>query len=196
MLRLVLLRHGEPEKNAIGRCYGKLDIGLSRRGRDQVRLKLKLLKALKADALYISPRKRSLESALIASKKLRLQPRVVPELCEINFGEFEGQTYEEIERLFPAEYKSWMEHPTEITFPGGESFSAMKQRVLAFTSALPDLHRRRAVVMISHGGVNRIILADALGLPDPMLFRIDQAYAGLSIIDYYAQHPVVKLLNA
>lgn len=194
-LRLVLIRHGEPEREAEGRCYGRLDIGLSDAGRKQIQDKLKLIRNFKAVALYASPLKRAMESAAIAGASLGLQPTVAPDLQEINFGCFEGLTYSEIEKLYPEEFRVWMERPAEIKFPQGESFAEVKARVLRFKEFLLETHAGEAVVLVSHGGVNRIILAEALGVRDHMIFRIDQAYAAINIIDYFQGSPIVRLVN-
>lgn len=194
-LRLVLIRHGEPEREAEGRCYGRLDIGLSDAGRKQIQDKLKLVRNFKAVALYASPLKRAMESAAIASASLGLQPTVAPDLQEINFGCFEGLTYSEIEKLYPEEFRVWMERPAEIKFPQGESFAEVKARVLRFKEFLLETHAGEAVVLVSHGGANRIILAEALGVRDHMIFRIDQAYAAINIIDYVQGSPIVRLVN-
>jgi len=124
-----------------------------------------------------------------------MQARAAPELCEIDFGAFEGLTYAEIESRYPQEYKQWMEHPTEITFPDGESFPGMKDRVIGFLASLFHNHGSQTVLTISHSGVNRILLADALGLSDDKIFRIEQTYAAVSIIDYFAQSAMVRLVN-
>lgn len=194
-LRLVLIRHGEPEREAEGRCYGRLDIGLSDAGRKQIQDKLKLIRNFKAVALYASPLKRAMESAAIAGASLGLQPTVAPDLQEINFGCFEGLTYSEIEKLYPEEFRVWMERPAEIKFPQGESFAEVKARVLRFKEFLFETHAGEAVVLVSHGGANRIILAEALGVRDHMIFRIDQAYAAINIIDYVQGSPIVRLVN-
>jgi alpha-ribazole phosphatase len=194
--RLVLLRHGEPSPEAQGRCYGRLEFELSEAGRRQIEEKCKRLTNLRAHALYSSPRKRALESAAIAGEILGLKPQMVEELSELDFGAFEGMPYQEIERLYPEEYRMWMEQPTKMTFPGGESFADLARRVLKFMSALPDRHAKQTVLIVAHAGVNRIILANALGLPSEMIFRIDQEYAGVSGIDYFSQHPVVRFINA
>lgn len=194
-LRLVLIRHGEPECEAEGRCYGRLDIGLSDAGRKQIQDKLKLIRNFKAVALYASPLKRAMESAAIAGVSLKLQPTVAPDLQEINFGCFEGLTYSEIEKLYPEEFRVWMERPAEIKFPQGESFAEVKARVLRFKEFLLQTHAGEAVVLVSHGGANRIILAEALGVRDQMIFRIDQAYAAINIIDYFQGSPIVRLVN-
>ena len=89
-LRLILIRHGEPVRSIRGRCHGKFDVALSETGRQQMRLSMKRLKNLKADALYTSPLRRALDSAAILNGQLRLQLRVSPQLEEIHFGRFEG----------------------------------------------------------------------------------------------------------
>src|SRR5882672_6523231 len=96
-LRLVLMRHGEPAEQAHGRCYGSLDVGLSEAGREQVRSRTDLLRSLAPHVLYTSTCKRAVESADEIRHKLNVQAHAVPDLCEIDFGAFEGLTYAEVE---------------------------------------------------------------------------------------------------
>jgi alpha-ribazole phosphatase len=194
-LRLVLIRHGEPEQEAKGRCYGSLDVGLSESGRKQIQAKFASIRNLRAQALYASPLQRATESAAIIAAELRLEPTLAPELREINFGRFEGLAYEEVEKLYPEEYRTWMERPTEIQFPHGESFAQVKARVLRFKEFLLNAYHSKTVIVVSHGGANRIMLADALAMPDPAIFRIAQSYAAVNIVDYLGGSPVVRLVN-
>ena len=89
-----------------------------------------------------------------------------------------------------------MTRPTEIHFPGGESFAQMQTRVMATTTELFQRHQGESIAIVSHGGVNRIILADALGMPPTHIFRIAQRYAGLNLIVFYEGVPTVELVNA
>jgi alpha-ribazole phosphatase len=66
---------------------------------------------------------------------------------------------------------------------------------LRFRDFLLNAHPGKTVLLVSHGGANRIILAEALAISDAMLFRIDQAYAALNIIDYLPGSPIVRLVN-
>jgi alpha-ribazole phosphatase/probable phosphoglycerate mutase len=50
-------------------------------------------------------------------------------------------------------------------------------------------------MLVSHGGTNRIVLAEALAVPDEMIFRMDQVYAAVNIIDYFLGHSIVRLMN-
>jgi alpha-ribazole phosphatase len=195
LLRLVLMRHGQPDKEAHGRCYGRLDIGLSPEGRRQLCQKVDFLGSLRPDALYASTSKRALESAEHIGERLNLPVEARPELCEIDFGAFEGLTYTEIEDRYPREFKQWMDRPTEIKFPAGESFAEMKVRLSSFVTFLSEFHRGHTLLVVSHAGVNRLILADALGLASNNIFKIDQAFAAVNVIDYFPGYPLVRLIN-
>lgn len=192
---LVLVRHGRPAREAEGRCYGKLDVGLHPEGREQLRATAGALRREPLAAIYASPRVRATESAEILAAGHGLAVRVDPRLAEIDFGAFEGQRYEDIEQRHPELYREWMEHPTRVRFPGGEGFVDMQQRVLAALHELRHRHAGEAMAWVSHGGVARIVVAHVLGLPDEHLFRLGQAYANATAIDWLGDEPVLRWLN-
>jgi alpha-ribazole phosphatase len=194
-LRLILLRHGKPGPEVEGRCYGQLDCDLSAAGREEMIRKSEKLKGARVHALYSSPSKRAQESALIVGRSLGLEPRIAPELREIHFGAFEGRTYNQIRELYPAEFELWMSRPAEMAFPGGESFTQFRERVLPFLETLLKTHPGETVVLCSHAGVNRVVLAHVLGIPGSHIFRIAQEYAALNVVDFLDGSPVVKLVN-
>jgi alpha-ribazole phosphatase len=193
--RIILIRHGEPSAKIHGYCYGKLDVGLSEIGRKQISASAKFVKRLDLSAIYASPRIRASESALIIAKQFETFYSVHESFCEIDFGDFEGLAYSEIEQNFPAEFKIWMETPTEAKFPNGESFTQMQTRVLQGISELKNKHHGEQIAIVSHGGVNRIILAHYLNVANKDIFRLEQTYASVNIIDFYAGFPVVRLMN-
>jgi broad specificity phosphatase PhoE len=185
---MILLRHGEPVET--GRCYGALDVGLSDEGRAQARSVAARIESV--EAVYSSPRLRAVETARLV--KPELEPRIEPALREIDFGRFEGLSYDEAAAREPELYRLWMERPTEVTFPGGESWPMVRDRVRQFAAGMRRHHA--SVLIVAHGGPIRALLAEALGLPDPHIFRIDQSFAGLSIIDWFGETPLVKMVNA
>jgi broad specificity phosphatase PhoE len=124
-----------------------------------------------------------------------LPPIVDERLCEIDFGDFEGRTYEEIERDHPDLFRRWMETPTEIEFPNGESYAGFKTRALLALASILEHHRRDTVAVVSHGGIARAILADCLSIPNAGIFRIDQSYGAISIVDWIDGVPIVRLIN-
>lgn len=193
--RLILMRHGQPEEQVNGRCYGVLDVNLSDRGERQVLRKVNLLRSLAPKIIYTSPAKRASMSARAVAAELTLPIQIADDLQEINFGAFEGFSFDEIQRKYPDEYALWMEEPTKLRFPGGESFEDLSARVQAFLTNLLEMHRLETVLVVSHAGVNRVILAQALDLPARNIFQIDQSYAGVSIIDYFENTLLVRLIN-
>ncbi len=153
------------------------------------------LKAERFDTIYASTRVRTLESARILAASHPCGYQEEPGLREIDFGDFEGLTYDEIAARYPEVYRQWMESPTTVQFPNGESFAAMRARVLRTFEAINQSHAGRTVAIVTHGGVIRIILAWALGVPDANLFRMAQDYAAMNLLTLVEGIPMVKAMN-
>ncbi len=190
-----LIRHGEPCESSRGRCYGKLDMGLSANGREQIQLVANLLRDELIHTVYASPRKRTTESASILVEGRNCKVSMDARLSEIDFGDFEGRSYNEIAAMYPEIYQQWMECPTETQFPNGENFEQMRQRVLQALREILARHRGETIALVSHGGVNRIVLADALGVLPANIFRISQDYAAINLLHFLGDYPSVKHVN-
>ncbi len=124
-----------------------------------------------------------------------LPVEVIPDLREIDFGDFEGLAYDEIAARYPDLYRQWMETPTEVRFPNGEIFSEMRVRVLRAFDAIRRERAGQTAVIVSHAGVNRILIAWALEMPDSCLFRLGQDYAAMNLLTFIGELPSVQLLN-
>jgi alpha-ribazole phosphatase len=191
--RLVLVRHTEPQEDARGRCYGSLDIGLSASGRDHARELASRLACLDYGAVYSSPRTRARETAEPIAAARGLELVTDDGLRELDFGELEGRTYDEIAKSKPDLYRAWMETPTRVSFPGGESFADLKERAVVALDRIRDAHE--ATIVVTHGGVLRAGIAAWLSMPDEAIFRLDQRYGGVTIVDWLEGVPLVRLLN-
>jgi alpha-ribazole phosphatase len=194
--RLVLVRHAEADEAMRGRCYGRLDVGLSSEGRRQARELGAALRDIPFAAVYSSPLARALDTAAAIAACHDLEPMASEGLREIDFGELEGLLYEEIEVQRPELFREWMETPGSVRFPGGEALADLRARVLPAVVAIRERHEGEAVALVAHGGVIRVVLADALGLADAALFRLGQAPGGLSVVDWVDGAPVVAVVNA
>jgi alpha-ribazole phosphatase/probable phosphoglycerate mutase len=191
--RLVLLRHAEPEESAHGRCYGTLDVGLSPQGHAHAEGLAAELSDLPLDAVYSSPRRRALDTAAPIATAHGLTPAADERLRELDFGELEGRTYDEIAVSLPDLYGAWMTAPTTVSFPGGESYADLRERAVA---ACNEIRRRHAsALVVTHGGVVRAVLAECLGMPAESIFRLDQSYGGVSIVEWIDETPLVRLVN-
>lgn len=195
MTRFWLIRHGEPAAEIRRRCYGSLDVGLSETGRTQMAEAAECLKEEPLSVIYTSPRSRAIEGARILAAGHSCLVDVMPDLREIDFGDFEGLAYDEIAARHPHLYRQWMEAPTEVKFPNGESFSEMRARVLRAFESIQREREERTVAIVSHGGVNRIILAWALQMPAGCLFRLAQDYGAINLLTLENGLPSVQLVN-
>ncbi len=195
MTRCWLIRHGEPVAEARGRCYGSMDFGLSQNGRAEMALAAEYLKREPITAVYSSPLSRARESAGIVAMNRPLAVAVASDFRELNFGDFEGLTYEEIAARHPDAYREWMEAPTSVRFPNGDCFDELRVRVLATFQNIVRERSGQTFAIVSHGGVNRVLLAWALQIPDTCLFRLAQDYASVSLLTISDGRPGVSLLN-
>jgi len=192
--RLVLVRHLEPDESVSGRAYGRLDVPLSAASRKKAERLAPALDGLQFAAVYTSPLRRAVETAtpLAARRGLAVLPH--DGLRELDFGGFEGERYDDLETRDPATFRLWMSDPTGVTFPGGESFSDLRLRALSAAEEIRECHPAACVALVAHGGVIRAILAGALEMPARALFRLDQPYGAVSVIDWFDGAPVVRLV--
>jgi alpha-ribazole phosphatase len=188
--RVVLIRHGETTERARGTVYGSLDVPLSRRGVAQARGLAAVLASTPVDAVYSSPRRRAVETARSIG-----EPTILDALGELNFGAFEGRTYDEIARDHPELYSQWMSNPTSVRFPGGESYKDLSTRVTTAIRERRGLHVASTFAVVAHGGVVRALIAEALQMPDTAIFSIGCDFASISVLDWYGNTPVLAVAN-
>ncbi len=194
--RVFLMRHGEVENGGEKRYNGHIDVDITENGVQQMHRLAGLLSGKSISAVYSSDLIRSRKGAEIISKSLGLEYRPLSDLRERSVGAWEGLTAEEIKQRYPAEYAAWRADLLNYRPPGGECLIDVKDRILPIIKRLVALHPDQEIGMLLHGGVNRVILADALGMDMMNLFRIDQAFGALNIIDYHEDGmAVVKLVN-
>jgi alpha-ribazole phosphatase len=193
MSLLVLIRHAEPDESMRGRSYGRLDVPLSPAGRAQAAAIAETLRDARLDAIFASPLRRAIDTAAPLAEGRGLTVLTHDGLRELDFGALEGLTFDDIARERPDLYESWMTDPTETQFPDGESFADLRERALAAAAEIRSEHERAAIV--AHGGVTRAILADALQMPARALFRLDQPYGAISIMEWTNGAALVRGLN-
>ncbi|OGW40536.1 MAG: hypothetical protein A2010_15160 [Nitrospirae bacterium GWD2_57_9] len=194
--RVYLMRHGEVQNGGEKRYNGHIDIDITEKGVEQMHRLARLLTGKPVSALYCSDLTRTVKGAKIIAANLGTEYRAMPELRERSVGAWEGMTAEEIRERYPEEYRAWQSDLLNYRPPRGECLFDVRNRILPVYNGLVDAHHGQEIAMMLHGGVNRVILAEALSLDLRNLFRIDQAFGALNIIDYYDDGmAVVRLLN-
>jgi len=193
--RILLLRHEEPEEDAHGKVYGSLDVGLSELGARRALALGAAFASVELRVIASSPRLRALETARALAEAVGREPRIDERLREIDFGAFEGRAYEEIEREYPEEFRLWMETPTRVRFPGGEDYAAVRARALEALAEVRQAADGGNGAIVAHGGIVRAMLAECLQMPDEAIFRLDVGYGALSVVEWFGDTPLVRLVN-
>jgi len=192
-MTLYLIRHGETEGAEAKRYKGHMDVPLSPRGEEQMeKAALMIKRPLKA--VYTSDLIRAVRSAGIIAGPLT--PVIVPAFRERDFGAWEGMSWDEIKDKYPDAFSSWAKDPVRFSPPRGESTLELKERVMAALDEMLARHNDgESIAVVAHGGVNRVVLCTLLGIPLENIFRVEQDWACLNIIEFWGEMPVVKLLN-
>ena len=194
--RLFLVRHGEVVSRGRKTFLGYTDWDLNDRGKKQVQALARHLKAFPLDRAYTSDLKRAVTSARLLCRDRNLTPIPYPEFREMDMGAWDGKSWAEIKRKYPETPVVNFSDLRKFRFPEGEKWSQFRSRVLRRLKKVLEEEQGKAILLAAHAGVNRIILAQALGLPFRNMFFMDQAHACLNIIEYHRRFAVVKLLNA
>lgn len=195
--RLFLIRHGQVEGFETRRYNGQGNVPLTAFGRQQLETVAKRLAGVPLDAVWSSDLDRSRYGAEQLARPRGLQVIFSESLRELHAGDWEGLAWEELQSLYPTEWQSRLADIVNYRIPGGESFLDAASRVRGVLARLLAAHPGQNVALVAHGGVNRIILLDALGAPLDQVFCLEQDYACINVIDYFADgYRTVRLVNA
>jgi broad specificity phosphatase PhoE len=173
---LLFIRHAET--NFAGRFCGHSDPPVNQRGLRQIEELMEALKTESIDAIYASDLSRSLTTADAIGRVFGLSPIKVPELREIDFGEWEGLTWQEIESRDQAYARRWSQEYPDLAAPGGEPFEAFQSRVLSAVTHLLAMTSQRCVAVVTHAGVMRVVLRSLCGLEEKEAWERTKAYCG------------------
>jgi len=194
--RIYLIRHGQVAGHEEKRYNGHADVLLTPEGEAQFGLLQLRLKKKTLSAVYSSDLHRCLHGAKSIAASHDLEVQTNPQLRELNIGLWEGKSWRELQASYPQEWQARLDDIVNYRVPEGESLDDLAARVRPVIARIVADHRDREVVVVAHGGVNRVILLDAIGAPLHCLFAIEQSFGCLNIIDYYADgNAVVQLLN-
>jgi ribonuclease H / adenosylcobalamin/alpha-ribazole phosphatase len=193
---LLLLRHGQTPYSVDKRFAGRIDIGLTELGASQAAAAAQRLGKLGAiDAIVSSPLSRARQTAAAVAALTQVPVTVENAFEEADFGEWDGLTFAQAQERFPAAMDAWLAS-TEVAPPGGESFAAVRSRVLDGLSRVLTAHAGQTVLVVSHVTPIKICLAEALGAPLSALYRMYLDTGCLCQVDWYPDGPaVVRSLN-
>ena len=174
-LRLDLLRHGETELG--GGLRGSLDDALTEQGWAQMRAAV--VEGGPWDRVVSSPLQRCARFAAELAQRLALPLELEADLQELHFGAWEGQSAAALMETDAQALGLFWADPYAFTPPQGEPVAAFAERVLAAVQRLHRAYAGQRVLLVSHGGVMRLLLAQARGLPREQLLQVEVGHGAL-----------------
>ncbi len=194
MSRFFLVRHAQAEQGS--RLYlGHGATGLDHEGYAQARALRDLLASQQIHAVYSSDLNRARLTAQIIASVHAAEVVLRPELREIDWGQIEGLTFEEITARFPEALEVLTVPSLASRAPGGESLQQLVQRVQRFLAAVERDSPDQTILIVSHGGPLRVLLCHWLGLDPERLWQIRLDLASMSLVETYPQGAIVAFLN-
>ncbi len=191
--RLVLVRHGEAGHEGV-RYVGKTDAPLTQAGRQQAERIEKSIHRQAPSRVFSSPLRRSSETAEILLKNTDLVLERDPDLREIDFGRWEGLTFQEIAAHDPRLVEQWAHGEMDFCFPEGESLVDFWDRVGRVAHRLREMPCE-CVLTVTHGGVIRYLLCHFLGLDARSHLRFEIRPAALTRLHFQDGSAVLTALN-
>jgi broad specificity phosphatase PhoE len=197
-LRLYLLRHGETVDSHRHLFNGHRDVGLTDLGKSQLQDAAKTLTGIPFDALYSSDLSRARYGGERIAEITGLPLVELPEFREMSFGACEGISFPELEERYPdLAYGIMHPYTGKVVFPEGESDRDFFARISKATDELVKKHPKGRVILVSHAGVGRAVLAKYLELTTSSMWAIHQDFAALHVLDIFPDGTyVIRALNA
>jgi broad specificity phosphatase PhoE len=192
---IYLVRHGSVVGAETRRFIGHLDVLLSRTGEVEAAALGRRLAGTKFVAAYCSDLARAQRTAEILVKPHGLEVVPLPALREFSMGRWEGLTAAEIRALDPAAFEAWMADVGRFQFPGGESLADVSARAWPAFEDIGARHPGSRILVVAHGGPNRIVLCRALEIRPERILALGQDYAALSVLERYPSGWTLRLLN-
>lgn len=175
--RIYLVRHGQIELKNEKACIGQLDLSLSPEGVKQAQTLQEQFKPISLDGAYTSPLCRCVATMEILLGKRQIPRFQIDAFKEINMGEWDGKSFAEIKERYPESYEQRGRELDVFAPPAGESFVALQQRVLPVFAEMVKENDAKSIVILTHAGVIRVILANLFGLTIKEVFKWKIPYA-------------------
>ena len=183
--RFIMIRHGFSVANNEHRFAGNSDIPLTDLGRAQAEQCAEALKNERIDSIYASDLSRAFDTAVPVARALGLEITATKSLREIFAGEWEGKTFDQIDREYHDEFAVWKQDIGRARCTGGESPQELSARVLSALAEIAEKHEGKTVCIATHATPIRAVCTAAAGLDACDMAKIPwTANASISLFEY------------
>jgi len=195
-MRLFLVRHGETESNRRGLALGRDDVPLNERGLWQAERLGRALAPEPLAAVYSSPLRRTLDTARAVASPHGVDVQTEERLVEMDIGEADGLTFEEVRTRFPGLLEAWVSDkgPTQA-MPGGERLLDVQERAWSAIADLAARHNEETVAAVTHNFVILTLLVRVLGLDLVQFRRLRHSVGAVSVLDTRPKRFTLVRLN-
>ncbi len=196
MTLLILVRHGQTEWNRIERFRGRADVPLNETGLAQAEATGRRVAAeWQPAAIYSSPLSRAAKTAEAIARHTGQVVQLHPGLADIDYGEWQGLTPEEARQRWPEMVAAWYETPHLARIPGGEGLDELRARGMAAVNELVACHPEKAIVLVGHTVINRVLLLAMMGLGNERFWRLRQEPCAINVIEATGGDFTIASLN-
>ncbi len=187
MALLVVVQVGPTEWSVQDRLDSAPGVPLTAEGAEAVRQAVQSLAGRGLQALYSSANEADRQTAEIAGEVLRLRPHVVNDLRELDYGLWQGLRTEDVRQRFTRVYKQWIDDPSAVCPPEGETLYQAADRVSKAVDRIRRKHRNANVLLVLHPVVAALLRCRWLGQDLSALW--EQLAEPSSVSEYDPDHP-------
>ena len=192
---IYLIRHGETDWSCNARYCGFTDLELADRGLAQAERLAARMAAESLAAVYASDLRRAQQTAEIIARPHGLPVQAVAGLRELNYGEWEGLTQEEVKARDAEFFARWQADAARLGPPGGETFQQLLARAAPAMEELIARHRDETIAVIAHKSTNRALLCHWLDTPVERYRCLRQKTAAINRVESMPDRIVVVGIN-
>jgi broad specificity phosphatase PhoE len=198
---ILLIRHGNTKFNKQKVFRGHKDIPLDDTGLMQAEKTGKLLSRIKINEIYCSPLSRAVQTAEKISSHQKQSVKIIKEegFLDLSFGEWEGRSFEQVQKEYPEVYNIWVRTPHLTNIPGGETLAQAKKRSWISLNNIVEQSKGRQGIqvfaVVSHRVINKLVINSVLGLDESKFWQIKQDPCCINIFEYRYEHFFVSKIN-
>lgn len=177
------MRHGHVPGISPERFRGRTDVELTERGMAEARKTADwIARFWQPTRVYSSPLRRCRETGRQIAAACGINAVVLDSLNDLDYGEWQWQTHDEIAVAWPALYRRWRANPHLMRFPNGESLQELVARAADALRLAIDGHPRETIIMVGHDSINRAMLLQVLSQPLSAYWQLTQDPCAISEI--------------
>lgn len=195
MIRLILVRHAITTCNEGGNLSGQIDSTLSKKGKLQVEQLTCYLKDENIDEIYTTPFSRTKDTMEKLAQIKSIEINETDKFNEIDFGEFDGLSFDIIKRDYPEEFEKMIKEGSEYTYPKGESLIDTFDRVSKELENILKDKDNKTILICSHGGTIRNILSYLISKDYKYHWNFKIDNASVSVVEVENDFAVINKLN-